>query len=90
MCTEVGNHVSGFMCVRSWSRTTDFCPPSLPNQRVVLNKTRQRKLEGMDGEIGGIESLLEGFIGGLRGDQMLRDKPSDQPGWKPRSGRRKV
>lgn len=37
----------------------------------------------MDGEIGGIEGLLEGLIGRLSGDQMLRDKPSEhikQPG----------
>lgn len=31
----------------------------------------------MDGEIGGIEGLLEGLIWGLSGDQMLRDKPSE-------------
>lgn len=61
MCTEVENHASGFMCVRSWSRTTDFCPPSLPNQRVVPNKARQRKLEGMDGEIGRMEQSFRGF-----------------------------
>ena len=31
----------------------------------------------MDGEIGGIESLLEDLIWGLSGDQMRRDKPSE-------------
>lgn len=66
MCIEVNKHASVYMCFRSGSRptktTTAFCPPSLPNQREVPNKKRQRKIKGMDGEIGGIESLLEGFI----------------------------
>lgn len=60
-----------------------FCPPSLPNQREGPNKTRQREIKGMDGEIGGIEGLLEGLISGFSRDQMLRDKPSEhirQPG----------
>lgn len=66
VCMEVRKHGSAYMCFRSESKPTKsataFFPPSLPNQREGPNKTRQRKIKGMDGEIGGIESLLEGLI----------------------------